>query len=70
MPDQDDIIISIKNNVVTIEVNPKGSFDIEEDGERYLVDICNFTSENNGTLYVLEQDDNDETIDSLNDHFD
>ncbi len=70
MPDQDDITISIKNNVVTIEVNPKGSFDIEEDGERYLVDICNFTSENNGTLYVLEQDDNDETIDSLNDHFD
>ena len=62
---EEDVTISITNNVIKIDVNPKGSFDKEEDGEQYLVSICSFRSENNGTSYVLEDKNNDELIDDI-----
>ena len=62
---KEDVTISITHNVIKIDVNPNGSFDKEENGEQYLVNICDFRSENNGTSYVLEEKNNDELIDDI-----
>ena len=36
---KEDVTISITHNVIKIDVNPNGSFDKEENGEQYLVNI-------------------------------
>ena len=63
-----DLTISIDRNLITIKVNSKSSFDHEEDGELYLSDIFNFTTDDDGETYVAESSNNDGIVDAIVKH--
>ena len=63
-----DLTISIDRDLITIKVNPKSSFDHDEDGELYLSDIFNFTTDDDGKTYVVESSNNDGIVDAIVKH--